>query len=584
MVGPNRTMAAIGFILLACICSFCAAEEPWPCPASDLEPTVRRYAVDRDFLLRFYDLPWSEICDRRAADFDQAAETALREVVFDALNPQGRIDYLLLQRQLRYQNKLRERAATRLAEMADLLPFRESVLKLELARRRMESCDPRAAANILAEIPKQIEDLRKRLEPPPVGATQPAAALSPFTAMRAARATEALRGALETWYDAYGGFQPDFAWWARDPYEKTREALTEYAKFLRETIAGVKGAEDDPLIGAPIGAAALADELEHEFLTVSPRDLIAIGERELAWCEAEMKKASAEMGLGNDWKAALERVKESYVSPGEQGDLVRDEGRAAIEFVKQNDLITIPPLCEETWNVKMLSYETQKFLPFAAYGGQKMLVAYPTEDMPFEDKLMSMRGNNRHFTRLVTPHELIPGHHMQYFMADRYRAYRSVFTTPFFVEGWALYWELTLWEKGYGRTPEERIGMLFWHMHRAARIVVSLKFHLGEMTSAEMIDFLVERIGHERFGATSEVRRFIGDDYSPLYQCGYLIGGLQLRALRREILSAGLMSERAYHDRLLTYGSIPIVLIRADLLSLPIKENGAALQWDFANP
>jgi uncharacterized protein (DUF885 family) len=597
----NRNAAMIGFVLQAALCGACfaqeagktgaAAEDPWPCPASDLENWIRRYAVDSADLLRFYDLPWSEECRRRAEEFDRDADGKLRDISFDALNAQGKIDYLLLRRHLSYQAKSRARGEQRLAEMAELLPFREGILKLELARRRMEKCDPRQAAGVLADMPERLKELRKRYEPAPAGATQPAATqpnatqpaatLAPVTALRAAAATDALRGVLETWYGAYGDFQPDFAWWIKEPYDKTCAALTDYAKFLRETSAGVKGADDDPLIGQPIGQDALAAELEHEFLTVSPRDLIAIGERELAWCETEMKKAAGEMGLGEDWKAALERVKNDYVPPGRQGDLVKEEGRAAVDFLKQNDLITIPPLCEETWDVQMLSLVSQKMLPFAAYGGQKMLVAYPTADMPYAEKLMSMRGNNRYFTRLITPHELIPGHHMQAFMAERYRPYRSMFATPFFGEGWALYWELTLWEQGYGRTPEERIGMLFWRMHRAARIVVSLKFHLGEMTPAEMIQYLMERVGHERLGATSEVRRFIGDDYSPLYQCGYLIGGLQLRALRREVLAAKLMSVREFHDRLLTYGAIPIALIRADLLGLPLTPDVGS-DWDFA--
>ena len=107
--------------------------------------------------------------------------------------------------------------------------------------------------------------------------------------------------------------------------------------------------------------------------------------------------------------------------------------------------------------------------------------------------------------------------------------------------------------------------MLFWRMHRCARIIVSLKFHLGRMKPAEMVDFIVERVGHERFGATSEVRRFIGGGYSPLYQCGYMIGGLQLRALRKELVESGQMSDRQFNDGVLRQGPIPVELIRAAL-------------------
>ena len=71
-------------------------------------------------------------------------------------------------------------------------------------------------------------------------------------------------------------------------------------------------------------------------------------------------------------------------------------------------------------------------------------------------------------------HELIAGHHLQQFMRDRYKAYRH-FDTPFWVEGNSLYWEMLLWDLKFPQTPQDKIGMLFWRMHRCARIIFSLK-------------------------------------------------------------------------------------------------------------
>ena len=169
----------------------------------------------------------------------------------------------------------------------------------------------------------------------------------------------------------------------------------------------------------------------------------------------------------------------------------------------------------------MISPETLRTIPYAAYNGRQMMVAYASAEMKLDDKLMVMRGNNRHFTRLVIPHELIPGHHLQiYYQA---RSPERPFTTPFYVEGWALYWEMRLWDLGWARTPSDRIGMLFWRMTRAARVILTLKYHLGRMTPDEMVAFLMDRVGHEKLGARGEVRRFIQAE--PLYQVGYLIGG-----------------------------------------------------------
>ena len=64
----------------------------------------------------------------------------------------------------------------------------------------------------------------------------------------------------------------------------------------------------------------------------------------------------------------------------------------------------------------------------------------------------------------------------------------------------------------------------------------SLGFHLGKMTPQECIDFLVDKVGHERENATAEVRRSFQGGYPPLYQAGYLIGAKQFWALRQELV------------------------------------------------
>lgn len=189
--------------------------------------------------------------------------------------------------------------------------------------------------------------------------------------------------------------------------------------------------------------------------------------------------------------------------------------------------------------------------------------SYPTDTMDHEDKMMSMRGNNVHFSRSTVFHEMIPGHHLQYHMMARYKPYRQMFSTPFWIEGWALYWEMILWDKKFPSTPENKIGMLFWRMHRCARIIFSIKFHLGQMSPQECIDLLVDWVGHERSTAEGEVRRSFAGDYSPLYQAGYMLGALQLYVLRKEVVDTRRMTEKEYHDRVLQANMMPIELLRA---------------------
>ena len=122
--------------------------------------------------------------------------------------------------------------------------------------------------------------------------------------------------------------------------------------------------------------------------------------------------------------------------------------------------------------------------------------------------------------------------------------------------------------------------MLFWRMHRCARIIFSLSFHLEKLTAQECIDFLVERVGHELDNATAEVRRSFETNYSLLYQCAYLLGGLQIRALHEELVKSGQMSNREFHDAVLKQNSIPIEMIRASLTQ-ELLDKDFTPQWRF---
>jgi uncharacterized protein (DUF885 family) len=285
------------------------------------------------------------------------------------------------------------------------------------------------------------------------------------------------------------------------------------------------------------------------------------------------------MGHGDDWRAALEAVKTRHVAPGEQPALIQDLADEAVSFLRERDLVTIPPLATEVWRMTMLSPEWQRTAPYFL-GGEVVRIAFPSESMTHENKLMSIRGNNRHFSRAVVHHELIPGHHLQGFMTDRYNAYRGAFATPFWGEGWAFYWETRLWELGFPRSPEDRIGMLFWRNHRAARILFSLRFHMGEMSGPEAVDFLVREVGHERANARAEVRRSILGTYPPLYQASYMVGGLQFRALHDEMVENGEMSNRSFNDRILKGGRMPVEMVRARLREEPLPRDYES-SWRF---
>ena len=306
--------------------------------------------------------------------------------------------------------------------------------------------------------------------------------------------------------------------------------------------------------------------------------MIRIGEAEFAWIEEQFRLVSNEMGFGDDWLAALEYTKELAPPPGEKPWRIFEIGDYSENYIENMDIITLPPLAREVWRLKMQTPEAQLVNPFFT-GGEVTRVSYPTNTMRHQDKRMSQRGNTPHFNFGTVQHELVPGHHMQSFMTRRFNPHRGdLYRTPFWGEGWALYWEFVLLKTDFPRNDPDRIGMLFWRLHRAARIIFSLNYHLGNWTPEECIDFLVERVGHERANAEAEVRRTARD--APLYQIAYMTGALQIQALYDEIVGTGLMTPTDFHDSIMQGGRLPIELVRARLLGLPLTPDYES-NWRF---
>jgi hypothetical protein len=591
-------------LLLALLTSTALADDPrqykldpavMSTASSPMRPYLEWFQADRGNLTRFHTIHLSPNRQAQLKRLHQEWLDLLPRLSFDSFPQEGKIDYLLFKNYLtREQRQLTIRIKEQ-QDYAPLLPFAETIIQLEEARKRMVKLDPAQAAETLNQLTKQIDSIRKHVNqlprdrattlPPlewftsdedPSKVVRPPEKPRPTTrpnkqvALRAAVATTQLQNILRQWHTFHTGYDPLYSWWCDKPYDAASTALANYATFLRESIAGVRGS--DEIVGDPIGKEMLASELDYEMVPYTPDELITIANEEFAWCEAEMKKAAKEMGLGDDWKSALEKVKTLHVGPGDQPAMIKELALEAIDFVTKRDLVTVPDLARYSWRMEMMTPERQLVAPFFL-GGEVIQVAFPTAGMTHEQKLMSMRGNNRHFARATVHHELIPGHHLQGFMTARIRQHRELFRTPFWLEGWALYWEMLLYDIGFPKTPEDRIGMLFWRMHRCARILFSLNFHLGKWTPKECIDFLVDRVGHERDNATAEVRRSFSGAYGPLYQAAYMLGGLQIRALRKELVDTGKMTDKTFHDAILRENSIPIEMVRASLTNATLTRD-----------
>lgn len=597
-----------------CNCSRATDGSPLDNGTSEIRPLIERYEVELRDLNRVYALPGSAVRQSVLEKFCTEQLRLLEKVNFDVLSQAGKVDYLLLRDRLVGEQKHLANQAQQDAEIAPLIPFQQTIIGLEEARRRMETIDPQKSATLLARMTADIAAAKRALDdPPPSQGKTPAGALN-----RAAIRLGQLRNSLSTWFNFYELYDPKFAWWVDAEYKKADDALEAHAQLLHtksgvpgpletgfggggrgggrgaggasaDTNGGGRGGRGYPLgsneelagIG-PVGNDILIEALRAAMIPYTPDELITLANREFAWCDKEMLRASGEMGFGSDWKKALEAVKNKYVEPGQMIYLVRDLSREAIEYVEKHELVSIPALVKEDYWEEAMTPRMQLVNPFFT-GGPTIQVSSPASSMTLEQRMESLRGNNIYFARATVFHELIPGHHMQQYMTQRYRAYRGLFSTSFWTEGMAFYWEMLLWDLGFTHTPEQRVGALFWRMHRCARIIFSLSFHLRKMSAIECVQFLVDRVGHERANAEGEVRRSFNGSYPPIYQCAYMLGALQFYALHKELVGAGKMTNRAFHDALYREGNIPVEMVRLALNGQKVSRDYQT-SWKFYGP
>jgi uncharacterized protein (DUF885 family) len=567
---------------------------------SELRPMIERYTADRGTLYHDYGRSASPAAMERFKQLYTDWLITLAKTDFDTLSEDGKVDYLLFQNHLNmnlHQLAIRQK---QIEQMAPLVPFEKIVYDLDESRRRMEPVKSEQAAAALTQLVKEITKARIAAEAglpanpksaaapsEPSATTASSAPVQPIhaektVARRAASSVARLRQTMKEWFNYYNGYDPQFTWWVGEPYKEADKALETYSTFLTEKLVGIKADDKITIIGDPVGRDALMAELADDMIPYTPEELIALAKNEMAWCTKEMIRASNEMGYGNDWHKALDHVKDMHVAPGEQPELIRKLAQEALEYIQAHDLVTVPELAKTGWTMEMMTPERQLVNPFFT-GGDVMSVSFPTDTMTFDQRMMSMRGNNIPFSHATVFHELIPGHYLQQFMGERYHSYRGIFDTPFWIEGNAFYWETLLWDLGFDKTPEERVGALFWRMHRCARIIFSLSFHLGLMTPQECVDFLVKNVGHEVDNAAAEVRRSFDGSYSPLYQCAYMLGALQFRALHKELVDSGKMTNRQYHDAILHENGMPIEMLRVALTNQKVTKDFKT-SWKFYGP
>lgn len=281
-----------------------------PCPAQQF---IQDVSADLRDLTEFYSISFSPTSLTRKLDYIKDRRAELDKIDFDQLDQEGQIDWLLIRGFLKRQERQLHAASEKVKELHHLLgSWAPSLIQICEDRQRVLPVDGQTVAGHLARAQVEIRSLCESIK---AGKTTAKTTKEKLAAERAAQAVTELQNHMQEWVEFYNGYDPLLSWWIAEPWKELPTCMSAYADLIREKLVGIE--DKDEIIGQPVGRQALLDELEAEVIAYSPEELIEIAEREYAWCEKEMIRASEKLGF-KDWHDGLEHVKTTYVPPGEQ--------------------------------------------------------------------------------------------------------------------------------------------------------------------------------------------------------------------------------------------------------------------------
>ena len=162
----------------------------------------------------------------------------------------------------------------------------------------------------------------------------------------------------------------------------------------------------------------------------------------------------------------------------------------------------------------------------------------------------------------ITFHEAIPGHHLQFALhaenAGLHKVQRDFFNTAY-AEGWGLYAERLADEMGLYSSELDRLGMLSADSLRACRLVVDTGLHAFGWGREEAIQYMLDHSPMHRSHIEQEVDRYIA---LPGQALSYMIGRIEIQAIRAEAEARPGFDIREFHDALLRFGPVPLPTLR----------------------
>jgi len=292
------------------------------------------------------------------------------------------------------------------------------------------------------------------------------------------------------------------------------------------------------------------------FLPVNAQRLRQFGKRLFAETQTELDKAIAESGL------TLEQIRAHHPTGTELLNSYQLEMQAAKDFLKSHDLITMPG--RQHLNVVDTPHFLRHQIPFAAYldpsiADLSQSAFYYVTPVNSDDELAE---HNFAAIAQTSVHEAWPGHHLQFVTTNQSdqgsRLLRRLYPCATLYEGWALYCEQMMLGQGFDRYPGQTIVMLRDRLWRALRIIIDVNIHTGEWTLEQAAAEMVEKLGFSQQQAQAECNWY---SLSPTVPMSYAVGWALINAVRDIIKPSEGEELKAFHDKLLSCGSVALPLV-----------------------
>ncbi len=270
--------------------------------------------------------------------------------------------------------------------------------------------------------------------------------------------------------------------------------------------------------------------------------------------------------------AYAERPARDKVMPTAEAALAK-----ATEFVRTKNLITLPDAPVKI--IPMPEFQRGVALAYCDSPGplDKNLDTFyavsPIPDDWTKPQVDSfLREYNTRSINELTIHEAMPGHYVQLWHSNKYPSVlRAVLGSGSFVEGWAVYSEKVMADSGYlDNDPLYHLVHLKWDLRSMANAILDQAIHVDGMSEADAMKLMtVKTFQEEREAAGKWTRARLTSAQLPTY----FVGWQEHMDLRKEVekREGDTFDVKAYHDKVLSFGSPPVRYVRELMLDQPIE-------------